>query len=94
MIVLRIEHAVTSFEGWKKAFDSDPIDRKGSAVLNYQIFRPVDDPNFVMLDLAFEHLQEAEAVLAQLRNLWNKVEGKIIMKPQTRILELAESIQV
>jgi hypothetical protein len=28
MIVLQIEHKVADFSGWKKAFESDPIDRK------------------------------------------------------------------
>jgi hypothetical protein len=30
MPILRIEHAVPDFNGWKRAFDSDPVDRKGS----------------------------------------------------------------
>jgi hypothetical protein len=33
MPVLRIHHAVPDCEGWKRAFDGDPMDRKGSGVL-------------------------------------------------------------
>jgi hypothetical protein len=28
MIIHQIEHKVPNCDGWKKAFDSDPIDRK------------------------------------------------------------------
>lgn len=94
MIVLQIEHRVPNFDGWKKAFESDPINRKRSGVLNYSIFRPINDPNYVMLDLQFETLKEAEDTLASLRNLWSKVEGQIMMNPQTRILNLVETKQV
>ena len=45
MPIVRIEHAVPSFEKWKQAFDSDPADRKGSGVRRYQILRLQDDPN-------------------------------------------------
>jgi hypothetical protein len=35
MAILRIEHRVPSYESWKQAFDSDPVDRKGSGVRRY-----------------------------------------------------------
>jgi len=94
MIVLQIEHRIPNYDGWKKAFESDPINRKKSGVLNYSIFRPIKDPNYVILDLQFETLKEAEDTLASLRDLWSKVEGQIMMNPQTRILNLVETIQV
>jgi hypothetical protein len=45
MYMLRIEHPVPNFDGWKKAFDSDPVDREKSGVRRYQILRPPDDAN-------------------------------------------------
>ena len=94
MVVLQIEHKVQSFDGWKRAFDNDPINRRKSGVLNYSIFRPINDPNYVLIHLEFTTLTEAEDTLAALRNLWSKVEGQIMMNPQTRILDLVETIQV
>ena len=91
MIVLQIEHKVQNFDGWKKAFDSDPINRKKSGVLSYRIFRPIDDPNYVVLDLEFDNVSDAENTLVALRKLWGVVEGKIIMNPETRILNVIES---
>jgi hypothetical protein len=94
MLILQIEHKVPNFDGWKKAFESDPVNRKKSGVHRYRIFRPIDDPNYVIIDLEFDSLQEAEATLVELRNLWGKVEGKVMMNPQTRILDLIEAKDV
>jgi hypothetical protein len=93
MVILQIEHKVPNFDGWKKAFESDPINREKSGVRRYRIFRPTDDPNYVIIDLEFDSLTEAEAALAALRNLWGKVEGTIIFNPQTRILDLVETME-
>ncbi len=48
MIILQIEHPVPNFDGWKKAFDSDPINRKQSGVRRYKISRQADNPNYVI----------------------------------------------
>ena len=91
MIVLQIEHVVPDFEGWKRAFDSDPVNRKQSGVKRYRIFRKVDAPNHVILELELDTLPEARALLSSLEKLWNRVEGKVIMGPQARIIETVES---
>jgi hypothetical protein len=36
MHVLRIEHPVSSYDDWKKAFDSDPIGRGKFGVVRYR----------------------------------------------------------
>ena len=59
MPTLRIEHSVPDFAMWKRAFDSDPADRKGSGVRSYEVFRSVENPNFVMIDLEFDTQPEA-----------------------------------
>jgi len=94
MIVLQIEHEVPSFEGWKKAFEHDPIDRRKAGVRRYRIFQRADNPNFVVIDLEFDHLKEAEDTFVLLQNLWKNVNGKIIFNPQIRILKLTESKDV
>ena len=94
MPILHIEHKVPNFDAWKKAFETDPVNRKKSGVRRYSILRPIDDPNYVIINLEFESLKEAEDTLTALRNLWNKVEGQIMMNPQTRILDLVETTSV
>ena len=89
--MMRIEHPVPDYEGWKKSFDSDPVGRKKAGVRRYQILRAVDNPNHVMINLEFDTLGQAEALLTELRKLWRNVEGKIMMDPKVQILEAMET---
>lgn len=91
MAILRIEHRVPNYEGWKRAFDSDPVDRKGSGVRRYQILRGLDDPNEVMIDLEFDTKSEAEALLTAMRGVWKQVGGSVMWNPQAWIIEVVES---
>ncbi len=94
MVILQIEHKIPNYEGWKNAFESDPVNRKKSGVRCYRIYQPVNDPHYVIIDLEFSNLKEAEDTLAALRILWNKVEGKVMVNPQTRILNMVENIEI
>ena len=87
--ILRIEHRVPDFDGWKQAFDSDPAGRRQSGVRRYQVLRSIDDPNYVMIDLEFDSASEAEAAHAALRELWGRVD--VVRSPQARIVEALES---
>ena len=91
MYMLRIEHPVPNFDGWKQAFDSDPVGREKSGVRRYQISRAIDDPNYVMIDLEFDTAQQAEALLAAMRVVWGRVEGTIMTSPKVRIVEAVET---
>ncbi|MCL4295149.1 MAG: hypothetical protein KJ077_05455 [Anaerolineae bacterium] len=91
MYILRIEHPVPNFEGWKKAFDSDPVGREKSGVRRYRVLRPISDPNYAMIDLEFDTLNQAETLLAALRVLWDRVEGQVMTNPQARIIEMVET---
>jgi hypothetical protein len=93
MFMLRIEHPVPDFDGWKKAFDGDPTHREDSGVRRHRVLRPLDDPRYVMIDLEFETAREAEAMLAALRRLWGRVEGTVMSNPRARITEIAESVE-
>ncbi len=91
MAVLRIEHPVHDYDAWKQAFDSDPVGRERSGVRSYQILRAIDDPGYVMIDLEFDTPGEAEALLAAMRIVWERVQGKVISSPQARIVEAVEA---
>ena len=93
MPILQIEHAISDFDVWKRAFDADPVRRAESGVRRYRVFRPVDDPNYIKIDLEFDSSSEAEAFLAALRELWARVEGKIMESPRARIVETVGSKQ-
>lgn len=90
MIILQIEHPVPSYEGWKKIFESDPMKRELSGVKSYRISRPIDDINYVLIELVFENREKAETMLEGLQNLWKQVEGKVIGTQKARITEVIE----
>lgn len=94
MITLRIEHKISNYDGWKKAFDQDPIDRRKSGVRHYRIFRPTDDENYVIIDLEFDNLSEAKATQAALQNMMGKVEGSLVFGPKISLLDVVESTDI
>jgi len=51
----------------------------------------VDDPNYVMMDLEFETTDEAEALLAAMRMVWQRVQGTVMSNPQARIVEAVDT---
>jgi hypothetical protein len=93
MFTLHIEHPIRNFDIWKAAFERDPIGRERSGVRHHRIMQPIDDPNYVMIDLDFATVQEAEAVLAALRQVWQSPAAAPALggSPQTRIVEVMES---
>lgn len=93
MHVLQIEHPIRDFDTWKGAFDRLSDFRQQSGVRRYQVLRPTDDPNYVIIELGFDSPSEAEAFLAALRrNVWSSQEAApaLIGEPQTRIVEAVE----
>lgn len=94
MHILRIEHPVPDFAAWKRAFDSDPLGRRQAGVRRYRVLRPVEDAHYVLVDLEFETLPQANAMLQLLHQLWGQVEGKIIAKGTARIVEVAEAVEL
>jgi hypothetical protein len=91
--ILQLEHAITDFDVWKKAFDSDPVRRKEGGVRRYRVLRPVDDPNYIKVDLEFDTSSEAEAFRAALEDLWGsgRAAPALVGSPKTRIVEAVQS---
>ena len=94
MPILQIEHEIPDYENWKKAFDNDPINRKNSGVRRFRIYKPVGEEGAVIVELEFDNMENLQATLRALQNLWNKVQGTIIMSPKTRIMELIETKEI
>lgn len=94
MPILRIQHTVPSFDGWKRAFERDPVDRKGAGVRWFRVYRGVADPALVMIDLELATLAEAERLLARLRDLWNGPGGAVMRNPEAWIVEVVETISL
>jgi len=91
MPIVRIEHAVPNYDMWKQAFDSDPADRKGSGVRSYQVLRSMDDPNYVMIDLEFDSMSQAEAFLVKMEQIWGGQGKSVMQNPRARIANCVEN---
>lgn len=91
MPIVRIEHAVPAFEKWKEAFDRDPADRKGSGVRRYQILRLQDDPNYVLIDLEFDSLGEAQVFLRTMERIWTGPGKAVMQNPRGRVADVVEA---
>lgn len=95
MPVLQIEHPVRDFETWKAAFDRDPARRETGGVRSYKIYRPVDDPRYIGVDLEFDSRDEAEAFKLGLEELWRSPQAASALggTPRARIVDIVEGRQ-
>lgn len=92
MILVQLEHPVHDFGTWKAAFDRDPVQRAASGVRRYQIYRPVDDPNYIAVDLEFDNRNEADAFRLALEALWRSPQAAPALGgiPRVRIVDVVE----
>jgi hypothetical protein len=94
MILLHIEHTVMHFENWKTSFDGFAELRQKSGVQRFQVSRHIDASNFVMIDLEFGSLQQAQALLTAVQEVWKRVGGTLIKDPQWRFSEVVETVEL
>ncbi|MGO4689257.1 hypothetical protein [Glaciibacter sp. 2TAF33] len=94
MFILRIQHPVPDFARWKRAFDADPADRRKSGVIRYSIQRSVANPKFVMIDLEFDTVREAEVLLTKMRRLWEGSGSSVMSSPEAWIVETVETVEL
>jgi hypothetical protein len=91
MPILQIEHQVGDFATWKRnAFDADPLGRAKSGVRRHRVAQSASDPNYVLIELEFASMPEAEAMQAALKNLWRNPLAQI-GSPTARIIETVEA---
>jgi hypothetical protein len=91
--VVQIEHPIRDFATWKAAFDRDPVQREASGVTSYRIYRPIDDPNYIAVDLEFDDQGRAEAFERALQNLWRSPQAAPALggTPRARIVDTIET---
>jgi ribosomal protein L35AE/L33A len=90
MVTVQIEHPIRDYASWRAAFDRDPAGREAAGVLRYRVSRPIDDPNYVLVDLDFAATDAAERFLVTMRSIWRQVQGTLIEGPRARIVECIE----
>lgn len=92
MATLHIEHPITDFDTWSKAFGRFEEARRQAGVRAHRVQRPVDDDRYVVIDLDFDDVQSAEAFRGFLKaNVWSNAANApaLVGEPQTRILQPA-----
>ena len=92
MGTLHREHPVTGFATWSEAFARFADVRQPGGVRSARIQQPVDDPAYVVLDLDFDTVPEAEKFRAfRQENVWPSSHNAPALAgtPQTRILQPA-----
>jgi hypothetical protein len=94
MPTLQFEHPIKDFQMWKAAFDRDPINRRGLGVRRHRVFRPVDNPNYVVGELEFDNAADARACAEALHELWKSRQAApaLLGTPQLRIVETIEDL--
>ena len=94
MATLHIEHPITDFGTWSAAFARFADARSRAGVREQRVLRPVDDPAYVVVDLDFDTVGDAEKFLGFLRaNVWGVTGNSPALagEPQARILEAASA---
>ena len=94
MTYLRIQHPVPDYDRWKRSFDLDPADRRGSGVLRYTILRSATQPTIVMVDLELGSIREAEKLLLKLRRLWSSTGPTAMTNPEAWIVDVTETVEL
>lgn len=92
MHTVRIEHKISDFATWRAAFDRDPVGRAACGVLQHRVLRPLDDPQYVMIDLDFGSPQEADAFLDRMHTVWGSRRDApaLVGAPQGRVVEAVD----
>lgn len=90
MPTLHIEHEITDFDTWGAAFARFADLRKKSGVTAQHVRRPVDDDRYVVIDLDFDTVAEADTFLTFLEtSVWASPANSpaLVGSPHARILE-------
>lgn len=86
---LHIEHSITDYATWRTAFDSFTAVRREAGVLAERVARPVDDPEYIVVDLDFGSTAQAGAFLRFLTDhVWSSATAApaLVGRPRTAIL--------
>lgn len=92
MVTLHIEHPITDLDTWRSAFDGFAEARRRAGVRADRVHTPIDDPNYVVVDLEFDTPEDAAAFLHFLETeVWANPERAPALAgtPRARILRTA-----
>ncbi len=91
---LRMRYELDDYDAWRRIFDRDPLDRKGSGVRRYRISRDVDNGSAVLVDLDFDTVDEAVAFHGRLRELLADPSIPVMARAETMVIETTETVDL
>jgi hypothetical protein len=94
MPILHIEHDITDLDTWLSAFRSVGEARRKAGVRAEIVQQPVDNAGYIVVDLDFETVNQAEAFLGFLKeNVWAIPENAPALagSPKTMILQAIQA---
>jgi hypothetical protein len=89
MTTLHIEHPISDLKTWLAAFDNFAEARQKAGVRAHRIYQPVDDEQYIVIDLDFDTVGETERFKKFLEtNVWSSREASpgLAGIPQARVL--------
>jgi hypothetical protein len=89
MAIVFMNFELDDYDEWKQVFDSDPAGRKAVAK-SHRIYRSVDDPNDVFLDVEYSSVDDARTVAQRL--LATGVLDRFPLKAGPTIVEVTEEV--
>jgi len=92
MSTLLIEHSISDFATWYAAFGRFAARRKEGGVIRERIMQPVDDPNYVLIDLEFATVEAAQRFQRFLETeVWSNPANSPALEgsPRSRIADIA-----
>lgn len=90
MATLHIEHPISDFTTWRAAFARFSGARTEGGVQAVRVYRPVDDPQYVLVDLDFDTTEQARAFHQFLQTrVWSTPDNApaLVGTPQARVLQ-------
>jgi hypothetical protein len=90
MATLHIEHPISDLKTWLTAFGKFAEVRQKAGVQAQRIYQPVGDDKYILVDLDFDTVEEAERFKRFLEsNVWSSTEASpgLAGNPKARVLE-------
>jgi hypothetical protein len=94
MNTLHIEHPISDYATWKAAFDRFAPAREAAGVRGFTVRRPIDDRDYISVDLDFDSAEAAADFEVFLRTrVWASPDSSpaLVGTPTTRILDVCAS---
>jgi hypothetical protein len=96
MATLHIEHPISDLRTWLEAFSRFEAARRNAGVRSHRIHRPVDDDQYIYLQLEFDGVEEATAFKRFLEStVWASADASPALNgtPTARVLAEVDPAQ-